>query len=83
MIALRMARALYDGAAIDEAIAAYAAHANIERADDASHFVVNVTSKREGAERERRLVGELANWALGVSIQRARRTADPRAGDAR
>ena len=75
MIALRLNRALYDAAALDEAIAVFAAHASIDRADDASHFVLGVRSIKENAERERRIAGELANWALGATIKKAKRGA--------
>jgi hypothetical protein len=74
-IALRLNRALYDAAALDEAVAAFSAHATVDRADDASHFVVGVRSLKEGAERERRIAGELANWALGATIKKAKRVA--------
>jgi hypothetical protein len=72
-VALRLARSLYDAAALDEAAAAFSAHATIDRADDASHFVLGVRSSRKGAERERRIAGELANWALGATIRKAKK----------
>ena len=83
MIALRLHRALYDGAALDEATAAFAGHGTFERADEDSHWIVRVTAK-DGAssERERRLAGELANWTLGLTVRRARSVA-PLKGDGR
>ena len=72
-IALRLRRSLYDAAAIDEAVAAFTAHASVDRADDDACFVLGVRSIKEGAERERRIAGELANWALGASIKKAKR----------
>ena len=74
-VALRLNRSLYDVAAIDEAVAAFAPHATIDRADDATHFVLGVRSLKESAERERRIAGELANWALGATIKKAKRNA--------
>jgi hypothetical protein len=74
-LSLRLARSLYDAAALDEAVAAFSAHASIDRADDASHFVLGVRSLKESAERERRIAGELANWALGATIKKAKRNA--------
>jgi len=73
MISLRLHRALYDAAAIDEAIAAFASHASVDRSDDATSFVLGVRSVKESPERERRIAGELANWALGATIKKAKR----------
>jgi hypothetical protein len=64
---LRLRRDLYTGAALDAALAVYAPHATFDRADDAAHWVVRVTSR--SPERERRIAGELGNYALGLTVK--------------
>ena len=68
MTELRFHRGLYDATAIDEAAATFADYATLERADDATHLVVRVTSS-DGA-RERKVAAELANFALGLTIRK-------------
>lgn len=67
MIELRFHRALYDGKAIDEALKTFAAHASFEQAEEPTHWVVRITAK--DAARERRIAGELGNFALGLTIR--------------
>lgn len=73
MIELRFIEELYDGFAIDEAVKAYAEYADVttERSDGA--FVLRVTARPlaldEGIDEET-LSAELANHALGASIDR-------------
>ena len=67
MTELRLHRELYTGAALDGALAVYAPHATFERADDAAHWVVRITSR--SLERERRVAGELGNYALGLTVK--------------
>lgn len=64
---VRLHRGLYATSAIDEAVALYAPHASIERADEGEHVVLSITSDREG--RAERVARELANYALGLTIQ--------------
>lgn len=67
MIELRLRRALYRDAAVDEAVKTFGAYATIDRGDDGSHFVVRVSGK--DVEREKRIANELGNWALGATIR--------------
>ncbi|MBX3252041.1 MAG: HxsD-like protein [Myxococcales bacterium] len=67
MTELRLHRGLYGANAIDEAVAIYAPHAEIAREVDGDHVVLRVTSDREG--RAERVAKELANYALGLTVQ--------------
>jgi len=81
VIELRFHEELYDGFAIDEAVKTYAAYATTELSRDSGAYVVKVTAKPEATQQgieERVLSAELANYALGLSIERARET---RAGE--
>lgn len=71
MTELRLHRELYAGAAVDRAVAVYTPHATIERRDDASHWVIAITSRTP--ERERRVAGELGNYALGLTAKERKR----------
>jgi hypothetical protein len=68
---LRLHRELYDGAAVDGALKVYAPHATFERVEQPSHWVVRITAR--SPERERRVAGELANYALGLTVRGRRR----------
>jgi len=65
---LRFHRQLYSGEAVDQAVKAFAGFAafELERTDD--HWVVRLTANNPGL--ARRLVGELGNHALGLTVQR-------------
>jgi hypothetical protein len=69
VIELRFHRELYDGNAVHEAMKVFGAHATLEPAEEPSHWIIRVTG--EGAAREKRVAGELANYALGLTITRA------------
>jgi hypothetical protein len=71
MTELRLHRDLYAAAAVDEAVALYARYGSFERVDTASHWIVRVTAA--GAARERRVAGELGNYALGLTVKGRRR----------
>lgn len=64
---LRFHRELYRGEHVDEAIKIYDRFATIGRAEDDAYWIVTI----DGAspERERRVADELANYALGLTIQ--------------
>lgn len=64
---LRLHRDLYVGSAIDQALELYGAHARIARADEGEHVVLRIESARPG--RAERVARELANYALGLTIQ--------------
>jgi len=69
--ALRLQRDLYDGAALGEALTVFAPHGTFERRDQPSHFVVEITAATP--ERERRIAGELGNYALGLTVKGRKR----------
>jgi hypothetical protein len=71
MMALRLHRDLYLGPAVDEAVAVFAPHATIERKDEPSHWVVQIAAATP--QRERRVAGELGNYALGLTVKGRRR----------
>jgi len=74
VIELRFHEELYDGFAIDEAVKTYSDFATAELSRDGGAFVVRVTARPEAIERgveERVLCAELANYALGLTIERA------------
>lgn len=64
---LRLHRELYLGSAIDQAVELYGGHARIARSDDVDHVVLCIESARPG--RAERVARELANYALGLTIQ--------------
>lgn len=68
MIELRFHRDLYDGKAIDEALKIFGAHAQLEQAEEPSHWIVRVRVLADDRAREKRVAGELANYALGLTI---------------
>jgi hypothetical protein len=68
---LRLHRDLYAASAVDRAIGVYAPHATIERREDGAHWVVEITAKTP--ERERKVSGELANYALGLTTKERKR----------
>jgi hypothetical protein len=69
--ALWLHRDLYHGPAVDEALGVFAEHGTFERKDEPSHWVVHVTARTP--ERERRVAGELANYALGLTVKGRKR----------
>jgi hypothetical protein len=64
---LRLHRELYRGTSIDEAVKLYAPHAAFELVEEPSYWCVRVTAA--SPERERRVAGELANYALGLTVK--------------
>jgi hypothetical protein len=73
LIELRFHHELYDGFAIDEATKLYAPFAELELVKDEISFMVRVTALpqtiADGTD-EKTLAAELANYALGRSIDR-------------
>lgn len=73
MIEVRFHGELYDGFAVDEAAKLYAPFGAFELSRDGAAFVVRVTAGPESLEQgidERTLAAELANYALGKTIER-------------
>lgn len=66
---LRFHRTLYSGNAIDSAAGKFATvkRVQLDRSIDGDYFVVDV--KSDDAERARRVGLELANFALGLTIE--------------
>jgi hypothetical protein len=71
VIELRLHRELYRGTAIDEAVKLYGPHATFELAEGPSYWTVRLTAA--SPERERRVAGELANYALGLTVRARQR----------
>lgn len=65
---LRFHRELYRGECVDEAMKLYARFAKITPSEEATHWVVRVEAS--SPERERKIGDEMANYALGLTIQR-------------
>jgi hypothetical protein len=68
VIELSFRRDLYSGAAVEEALRAFAEHAAIERIESEEAFVLRVRAP-EGVD-ERLLSDELDNYVLGATIER-------------
>lgn len=66
MIEVRLHRFLYLATAVDEAAEVYGPYAALERVDVDDYWAVRVTGA--SPERERQIAGELANYALGVTV---------------
>ena len=71
MIELRFHQELYDGFAVDEAAKVYGPYGAVElvRESDAYVVRVTVTPDTSGID-ERTLAAELANYALGATIEK-------------
>jgi hypothetical protein len=64
---LRLHQDLYAGGAVDEALGVYAPHAELERSEVPPYWIVRITAR--SPERERRIAGELGNYALGLTAK--------------
>lgn len=65
---LRFPRDLYAGEAVDEALRAFAHLVDAEREAEGDAWVVRLSTRY--AAHRRRIVGELANYALARTIER-------------
>ena len=65
---VRFHRALYRGESVDEAMKVYARFAKLTPVEEDDHWVVRVEGSSEAG--ERRIADEMANYALGLTIQR-------------
>jgi hypothetical protein len=75
VIELRFHEELYDGFAVDEAVKAYADFMSAELLREEHGYVVRVTASPGAVEQaidEGILAAELANYALGKTIERSR-----------
>lgn len=68
MRTLRFPRAVYAGTAIDESVKVFGRWATFELAEEADHWVVQLTALVPA--NERRIAGEVGNYALGLTIQK-------------
>lgn len=64
---LRFHRDLYPGTALDAAIKTYDEWAEIQREESATHWIVKISAGNPAAERQ--IAGELANYALGLTVR--------------
>ena len=70
MIELRFHRDIYRGESVDAAAKALAPYASaIDRAEEPAHWILRVAASNP--ERERRVAGEIANRALGITVRGA------------
>ncbi len=67
MIELRFHRQIYRGTAVDEAVKRFAAHAEFELREEPDYWIVRLTAREAG--REKKIAGELGNWALGLTVE--------------
>jgi hypothetical protein len=67
-IDLKFHRELYAGVAVDEAVQRYRRHIDVELSEQPDAWVVRLRALRPGL--TRRVAHELANYALGLTVQR-------------
>ncbi|MCA9650463.1 MAG: hypothetical protein H6712_12855 [Myxococcales bacterium] len=65
---LRFHRELYPGEAVDSALRTFEGWAELRREQTPTHWIVRVTARSAAA--ERKIAGELANFALGLTVRR-------------
>jgi hypothetical protein len=70
MRTLRFPKAVYPGEQIDAAVKVYERFGTFERADEETHWRIDVSASTP--EREKRLDGELGNYALGLVVRHGR-----------
>jgi hypothetical protein len=74
MTELRFHKELYDGFAVDEAAKIYGAYGTMELEQQANGYIVRVTASADTIAQgidEHALAAELANYALGKTIESA------------
>jgi hypothetical protein len=74
VIEVRFHEELYDGFAIDEAVKLYGPYATFALSREAGGYVVKIEGQEGGAD-ESVIAAELANYALGKTIERSRASA--------
>ncbi|MFT5352889.1 MAG: hypothetical protein ACI9KE_000086 [Polyangiales bacterium] len=67
MRTLRFPKAVYPGEQVDAAVQVYERFGTFERADEDTHWRIDVSASTP--EREKRLEGELGNYALGLAVR--------------
>ena len=68
MTQLKFHRQIYRGTAVDEAVKRFAAFAEFQLREEPDYWIVQL-SAREPA-KEKKIAGELGNWALGLTVQK-------------
>jgi hypothetical protein len=68
MTQLKFHRQMYRGTAVDEAVKRFGAFAEFSLAEEPDYWVVQLTAR--DADREKKIAGELGNWALGLTVQK-------------
>jgi hypothetical protein len=74
VIELRFHHELYDGFAVDEAAKVYGPYASMELVREPEGYVVRLSASADAAAAgidERTLAAELANYALGLTVERS------------
>lgn len=82
MRTIRFPKAVYPGEQVDAAVKVYERFGTFERADEDTHWRIDVSASTP--EREKRLEGELGNYALGLAVQQgiaAKATVDEKAAE--
>jgi hypothetical protein len=69
---VRFHRELYVGEAVDAAIRTFEPWAQLEREASATHWIVRITARSPAI--ERRVAGELSNYALGLTVREGAQT---------
>jgi hypothetical protein len=64
---LRFHRELYPGEAVDTAVETFEPWARITRESSPTHWIVRIAAGSVAA--ERRIAGELSNFALGLTVR--------------
>ncbi len=71
MTELRFDKGIYVGEAVDEAVKRFGGFADFELSENDEAWVVKVTAKKPAL--QKRIVGELQNFALGLTIKNPNR----------
>lgn len=71
MRTLRFRKDLYPGEHVDQALKLFERYGTIERAEEDDAWVVRIEASSRA--KARRLAGEIANYALGLTVQQAGR----------
>lgn len=80
MIELRFHPEYYNGFSIDEAVRTYETYASADMQRENGNFVVKVSATKKALDEgfdERTIALELANYALGLTIERVRGGSTP------
>jgi len=64
---VRFHRELYRGEAVDAAMRTFEPWATLEREASPTHWIVRISARSPAA--ERRVAGELSNYALGLTVR--------------